>query len=80
MIDAAREVIPNPRKQTPVWFKHSKGKLQKAIDKRNQASNRTDNERLKEVLRRKWARLRKVVRQAKQRWVIKMAEGLDEKK
>ncbi len=31
-------------------------------------------------MRKKWARLRKVVRQAKQRWVIKMAEGLDEVK
>ncbi len=77
MIDAAKEVIPNPRKQTPDWFKHSKGELQKAIDERNQsyseASTRMDDERLKEVLRRKWARLRKVVQQAKQRWVIKMA-------
>jgi hypothetical protein len=61
-------VIPNPQKQTPDWFKHSKGELQKAIDKRNQsyseASNRTDDQRLKDVLQKKWARLQKVVLQA----------------
>jgi hypothetical protein len=53
-------------------------RLRKVVQ--HEASNRTDDERLKHLLREKWARLQKVVRQAKQRWVIKMAEGLDEEK
>jgi hypothetical protein len=51
---AAKEMIPNPHKQTANCFKHSKGELRQAITEQNQAyskaSNSTNNERLKDVL------------------------------